>query len=538
VSRALPPAPGPDAVARAVVALAGVLPGEPSERELIEAFLAVAAPLVPDRAIAVRVVELRGRDPVRIYLRGAAARAGVETERVVLSAAALARVQVKSAVTASARLRVDDRWDSPFTGIGSGLALPLAAGGELYGVLDLGYPPGAPLVAPPVADDAAAIAPLADLLAVGLRGRHLHHDTVELRDYQARLIEHANALIVGIDKSWRITVANRALLDLTGFTRDEVLGRDLRDFLPRDQRAHITARFRSALDGELQSALDITLVSRKTGRVRTVWTVAAVGKDGAGSPIEAVVAIGTDQSRLQELENQVIRAERLATLGKLAAGVVHELNNPLTSITVYAEYLLKKLEDIVGDHPGITTGDLEKLRRIGASAHRIQRFARELVQYARPPGIEVETIDFNDVIRQSLSICEHLFEKAAIELVVELDDELPPIQAVPGQLEQVVINLVTNAAHAVDSGGTIRARTRRDHAHVALEIADTGPGVPSGDRERIFEPFYTTKPDGKGTGLGLPIVRNIIEQHKGQIAVDTSDLGGAMFVVKLPSARS
>lgn len=526
------PAGDRDAVAHAVLAFAGALPAEASERELIDQFFAAAGPLVPGRALAVRVVELRGREPVRAYTRGAATRAGVETERLVVPGELLARARVKTAVTASARLRVDVRWDSPFTGVGVGFALPLAAGGELYGVLDVGYLP--PEAVQP--DDAAAITPLADLLAVALRAQRLHHDTVELRDYQSRLIEHANALIVGIDKAWRITVANRALLDLTGFTRDEVLGRDLRDFLPRDQRAHITNRFRLALDGELQSALDIVLLSRKHGRVRTVWTVAAVGKDGAGSPVEAVVAIGTDQSRLQELENQVIRAERLATLGKLAAGVVHELNNPLTSISVYSEYLLKKLEDMVGDHAGIVTADLEKLRRIGASAQRIQRFARELVDYARPAGTEVEMIDFNDVVRQSLSICEHLFEKAAIELVVDLDASLPPVQAVPGQLEQVVINLVTNAAHAVDSGGTIRARTRRDATHVALEIADTGPGIPPTDRDRIWEPFYTTKPDGKGTGLGLPIVRNIIEQHQGQIAVDTSDLGGAAFVVRLPAA--
>jgi two-component system, NtrC family, sensor kinase len=526
------PAGDRDAVARAVLALAGTLPSEATEHELIDRFLGLAAPLLPGRALAVRVVELRGREPVRAYTRGAPTRGGIESERLVVPAELLARARVKSAVTASARLRADDRWDSPFVGVGSGFAMPLAASGELYGVLDVGYPPPSPVIP----DDAQVIAPLAELLAVALRTQRLHHDTVELRDYQARLIEHANALIVGIDKTWRITVANRALLDLTGFTRDEVLGRDLRDFLPRDQRAHITARFRSALDGELQSALDIVLLSRKHGRVRTVWTVAAVGKDQPGSPIEAVVAIGTDQSRLQELENQVIRAERLATLGKLAAGVVHELNNPLTSISVYAEYLLKKLEDMIGDHPGIIAADLEKLRRIGASAQRIQRFARELVDYARPAGTEVEMIDFNDVVRQSLSICEHLFERSAIELVVELDTTLPPVQAVPGQLEQVVINLVTNAAHAVDSGGTIRARTRHDASHVALEIADTGPGVPLGDRDRIFEPFYTTKPDGKGTGLGLPIVRNIIEQHQGQIAVDTSDLGGAMFVVRLPAA--
>jgi PAS domain S-box-containing protein len=526
-----------EAAQRATAALAAQLPLELGEADVVDRFLGVVAPLLPGRALAVRVVELRGREPARIHARGAAVRAGVEAERLVIGSAALAAARLKSAVTASARLRVDDRWDSPFTGVGAGFALPIAAGGELYGVVDVGYPPGGAVPAV----DPEALAPLVGLLALAIRAQRLHHDTVELRDYQARLIEHANALIVGIDKTWRITVANRALLELTGLSRDEVLGRDLRDFLPRDQRAHLTAKFRSALEGEMQSALDIQLLSRKHGRVRTLWTVAAVGKEGTGSPIEAVVAIGNDQSRLQELENQVIRAERLATLGKLAAGVVHELNNPLTSISVYADYLLRKLEDLVSvGSPadiGIGTADLEKLRRIGASAQRIQRFARELVQYARPPGFEVEQVDVNGVVRQSLSICEHLFEKAATAIVIELDPALPPVQAVPGQLEQVVINLVTNAAHAVDTGGgTIRVRTRRDDGHVELEIADTGPGVPAGDRDRIFEPFYTTKPDGKGTGLGLPIVRNIIEQHQGQIAVASSDLGGAAFTVRLPAS--
>jgi PAS domain S-box-containing protein len=524
-----------DAAQRATVALAAQLPLETGEGDVVDRFLGVVAPVLPGRALAVRVVELRGREPARAHVRGAALRSGVEAERLVIPSAAVAAARLKTAVAASARLHADERWDSPFTGVGAGFVLPIAAGGELYGVVDVGYPPGAAVPA----GDAEVLAPLVGLLALAVRAQRLHHDTVELRDYQARLIEHANALIVGIDRTWRITVANRALLELTGFSRDEVLGADLRDFLPRDQRAHLTNRFRSALEGEMQSALDIQLLSRKHGRVRTLWTVAAVGKEGTGSPIEAVVAIGNDQSRLQELENQVIRAERLATLGKLAAGVVHELNNPLTSISVYADYLLRKLEDVVTVAPsdlGIGTSDLEKLRRIGASAQRIQRFARELVQYARPPGFEVESIDFNDVVRQSLSICEHLFEKAATALVVELDPALPPVQAVPGQLEQVVINLVTNAAHAVDAGGgTIRVRTRHADGHVALEIADTGPGVPSTDRDRIFEPFYTTKPDGKGTGLGLPIVRNIIEQHQGQIAVETSDLGGAAFTVRLPA---
>src|SRR4029077_11473924 len=140
-------------------------------------------------------------------------------------------------------------------------------------------------------------------------------------------------------------------------------------------RQHLTGAFAAALSGQHHAAVTVALPTRKQGTVRTVWTIAPVGRSGAaGGPIEAVVAIGQDMSQIEALQQQVVRAERLATLGELAAGVVHELNNPLTSITVYSEYLVRKLESQGADGP-----DIEKLRRIGASAQRILRFSRDLV---------------------------------------------------------------------------------------------------------------------------------------------------------------
>jgi len=261
-----------------------------------------------------------------------------------------------------------------------------------------------------------------------------------------------------------------------------------------------------------------------------VWSFAPVGRASAGGPIEAVVAIGQDQSQIEALQQQVVRAERLATLGELAAGVVHELNNPLTSITVYADYLVRKFEKAGADRP-----DLDKLRRIGASAQRILRFSRDLVQYARPAGRDLELVDLASVVRQSVSMCDHLVERGGITLTVEVDPQLPIIQAMSGQLEQVLVNLITNAVHAVESGGHVAVRARSpDPEVVLLEVSDSGPGIPPEERERIFEPFFTTKPDGKGTGLGLSIVRNIVEQHHGEISVSRSELGGALFRVVLP----
>ncbi len=522
----MPAAPTPEAQLVALRALAAELPIATTEAALVDRALSILSTMLPGRALCVRVLDIRTRDPARVYIRGGAVRDSAAGEDLTLTDEAVARAKLKSAVAASARLRTRDRWDSPFTGMATGFAVPLAAGGELYGVLDVGYPPAQD----GASTDEPLVLPLAAHLAVALRTVRLQDDALGLRDYQARLLESANALILGIDRAWRITVCNRAMLELTGYHRDEVLGRDVRDFITSDQRQYLTSAFAAALIGQHHAAVTVVLPTKTNGVVRTVWSIAPVGRAAPGGPIEAVVAIGQDQSKIDALQQQVVRAERLATLGELAAGVVHELNNPLTSITVYAEYLVRKLEAAGND-----VSDLEKLRRIGASAQRILRFSRDLVQYARPSGRDLEPVDLSAVVRQSVSICEHLVERGGITLDVEVDPELPVVQAVSGQLEQVLINLITNAVHAVENGGKVVVRAATEGpASVFLEVGDSGPGVPEADRQKIFEPFFTTKPDGKGTGLGLPIVRNIVDQHGGEITVSRSSLGGAAFRVVLP----
>jgi PAS domain S-box-containing protein len=519
--------PTPEAELAALRELSNELGCATSEATLVERALDLLGQLLPGRALCVRVLDVRSREPAHGYARGAPMRNGALADGVTVTEAALARAKLKAAVAASARLVVRDRWDSPFTGIATGFALALAAGGELYGVLDVGYGPSTNART----TDEPSVHAFAAHLANALRTLRLADDALGLRDYQARLLENANALILGVDHSWRITACNRALLELVGLSRDNVLGRDVRDFITSEQRQYLTSSFATALAGQHHAAVTVALPSLRHGTVRTVWSIAPVGRaGGAGGPAESVVAIGQDLSQIEALQQQIVRAERLATLGELAAGVVHELNNPLTSITVYAEYLVRKLAAQGAEEP-----DLEKLRRIGASAQRILRFSRDLVQYARPSGRDVEPIDLASVVRQSVSICEHLVERGGVTLGVEVDPELPVVHAVNGQLEQVLINLITNAVHAVENGGRVVVRAQAESpTTVVLEVGDSGPGIADGDHERIFEPFFTTKSDGKGTGLGLPIVRNIVDQHRGEIRVGRSDLGGAAFRVILP----
>ncbi len=497
---------------------------ETSEDEILERFLRTLAELFPGRAVVIRSFELRTGEVARVQAVGGKLREGLATDRITVKRSAVEKTRLKTAVTESARLRVDDRWDSPFQGLASGFSVPLVASGELYGALDVGYPLGTDLSSA----DEPLVLPIANQLAVVLRNERLHRETMVLRDYQAKLIEHANALILGVDRHWRINVCNHALCELIGAPREEILGSDLRDWLPADDKQRLSMLILDSLSGRVTDTIDIELLTGAGGSVRTLWSVAAISR---GGKVEAVVAVGQDQTKLRELQSQVIQAEKLATLGQLAAGVVHELNNPLTSITVYADFLIKKVERSAP----MEGQDVEKLRRISAGAQRILSFAKDLVQYAKPAGVDAQPVALNSIVEQSLSFCEHLFNRAGVRLVKQIDLELQSLEAVPGQIEQVVINLVTNAVHAAPEGGTVWVRTFADgDERVGIVIEDDGDGVADPDRERIFEPFFTTKYGGTGTGLGLSIVKNIIEQHQGEITVGEAESGGASFRVVLP----
>jgi PAS domain S-box-containing protein len=498
---------------------------EMSEDEIAERFLTGIDRLFPGRALAIRALDPRKPDAARVAVRNALLRDGVERDPISVRRSAIEKTRLKTAVAESARLRIAERWDSPFQGLAAGFSVPLVAAGELYGALDVGYPLGVDLAD----EDEPMVVPIANQLSVVLRNERLHRETMLLRDYQAKLIEHANALILGVDRQWRINVCNQALCKLVGADRAEILGSDLRDWLPKRDHGRLAKVILASLQGRPGETVEVELQTRAGERVRTLWSVAAISRAGE---VEAVVAVGQDQTKLRELQRQVIQAEKLATLGQLAAGVVHELNNPLTSITVYADYLLKKSEHT---SPAVIEGqDVEKLRRISAGAQRILSFAKELVQYAKPTGSDPVPVQLHTVVEQSLSFCEHLFNRAGVRLVKRIET-LRPLHAVPGQLEQVVINLVTNAVHATPAGGSVSVSTFAEGAgQVGVQVDDDGAGVPEHLRERIFDPFFTTKYDGAGTGLGLSIVKNIIDQHGGAISVGTSDSGGARFRIVLP----
>ncbi len=227
--------------------------------------------------------------------------------------------------------------------------------------------------------------------------------------------------------------------------------------------------------------------------------------------------------RLLDAQGALVRAEKLASVGRLAAGVAHEVGNPLAAIGNYAEILRRK-----GADPAMVEG-LER------EAGRIDAIVRSLLDYARPRAERHERVDVAHLARGAVALLQRQGVLRDVELVADVRDDTPAVLGDRSALEQVLVNLLLNAADAAGAGGTVRLTVSRDAAGAAaLVVADSGPGVSPEDAGRIFDPFFTTKDPGRGTGLGLAIVARTVEDHGGRIQVGRADEGGAAFTLTLP----
>ena len=248
----------------------------------------------------------------------------------------------------------------------------------------------------------------------------------------------------------------------------------------------------------------------------------------------ALEELRAERRETEQLRLQVIHSEKLASLGQIAAGIAHELNNPLTSILAYSDYLKRDWEK-----RGLTQVDQERIQRIGDAAERILAFTRDLIAYSRPTASVPGPVDIHEVIDRALVFCEHVIGPNDVQIERGFGS-VRLVSGVSGQLTQVFVNLITNACQAMrTAGGKLVVTTELDAAeeHVVVSVYDQGHGIRDEHMSRLFEPYFTTKLEGGGTGLGLPIVQNIVKNHGGSISAKNLDVG-AVFVVALPvSAR-
>jgi len=510
------------AESRALLDLSRELAQARAEQEIASALSRALEVLFPGRASCIRLVDAKTLALTTLHARGRLK--PIADGQVLLRRVAVRREGLSEAALESGGVRLADEDVNLFEGCERVVAVPLAMGGALFGVVNLEYLPGAP--GDPAADEPLLLQ-VANQVALGVRNVRSIEELTFLKTYLEELIENANALIVVTNRDREVLVFNRAISRLTGVGRDEALGADLLSLLPEEERERARKVLERSIDGEAVTNFETRLCLRGGGEAQVAVNTAPIA--GHTGEIEGVIAIGQDLTALRAMEERAEHYQRLAGIGRLAAGIVHELNNPLVAIVTYSDSLLGRY-----GAGGLEPADLEKLRRIQDAGERIQRFSRDLIAYARPATDKTESVDMGALLEQAARMCDPVLKEARARVRLEIQPA-PRIQGARASLLQVFVNLVTNAAQAMKAeGGTVTLALRPRGERVVAIVADDGAGMSEEVRSRAFEPFFTTKQGGRGAGLGLSIVQGIVARHGGTIELRSALGEGTTFVVTLP----
>ncbi len=356
----------------------------------------------------------------------------------------------------------------------------------------------------------------------------------EHRRFTEAILDALPVSIYVIDRDYRIVTWNRHReIGVQGIPRDSVIGRDVFQVLAKYPQGRLRQEFeRAFLTGQLERIEQRTTDDNGAPKH---WMVSKIPmRDRETDEITHVITVGEDITMRVEAIHAVGRAEKLAAVGRLAAGVVHEINNPLATISACAESLESRVEEgVFGESEEVS--DLhEYLGLIRSEAFRCKSITNGLLDFSRGRTGNRFEIDISEVIKSSARLITHQKRGENIKIKLELEEEMPLVNADEGQIQQAVIALATNAIDAMPDGGTLTFRASSQNNRVVIEIQDTGIGIASDELSKIFEPFYTTKEVGKGTGLGLAVCYGIITEHGGRVSVRSNIGVGTTFSIYLP----
>ena len=342
----------------------------------------------------------------------------------------------------------------------------------------------------------------------------------ETQTYLESLLENANDVIYTLDRDQRFTYVNTKV-ENWGYRKEELLGRP---FLTLLAKRHRGRHLKEILDMEVKHDYEVEVISR-TGESRSVLVSVSPLENEQHSVI-GVLGIARDITDRKVMEQQFRNTERLASVGKLAAGVAHEINNPLGGI-LNCLYNIRK-----GTLP--PDRQEEYLIYMEDGLRRAQKIVRQLLDFSQQQEPEFSLNNVNGLADRVLVLTNHVIVEKALELHKAYERDLPPLFVDPQMIEQVLTNLILNAVQATDKGGAIIIQTRIVKDCCEIDVADTGSGIPPEVRPHIFDPFFTTKGTGEGTGLGLSVSLGIVERHGGQLTVESEVGKGTVFTVSLP----
>ncbi len=356
----------------------------------------------------------------------------------------------------------------------------------------------------------------------------------EQKRFTEKIIDSLPVSLYVVDRDMRIVAWNRNReVGGLGINREQVLGRNVFQVLVRQPRRKLEEEFVDVFrSGDM---VHMEQDSWFDGQKKT-WKISKIPMRVDNAEVTHVITVGEDITDQKKMNEAVIHAEKLASIGRLAAGVVHEINNPLATIAACSEALTARVEDLTDAELHQDFG--EYLQIIRDEAFRCKTITNSLLEFSHQRQAEKLAGDINQIIDQTLQLIKHHPKLGKMRVIRELDQSLAPVYVNEGQMKQVFIALMSNSFDAMEADGSLTIRTNWNQSetehHVCIEITDTGCGIPAAHLAKIFDPFFTTKPLGRGTGLGLSVCYGILSEHGGKIEVDSTEGVGTTFRLLLP----
>jgi hypothetical protein len=415
--------------------------------------------------------------------------------------------------------------------------VPCVVRGRMVAVIGLGRSTGGALLS---SEDLEILRTVSGYVAVAIENSLLYQEQKEraeelalLKEFNESIVESINVGILTADAEGCVTACNSALEEMLGLRRDEATGQSVEDLFAED----FAETLRQALGpqgwglAELRNIYKLHTATR-TGRTLILNIALAPLKRADAAVPGGVLVVLEDVTARVRLEEQLQQREKLSSIGLLAAGVAHEINTPLTGVSSYTQMLLGMLADTDPKH-----ALLQKIRR---QTDRATGIVNNLLNFSRTGGAtEFAEVNLSRVLDDTLQLLEPQLRQSRVEIEREYEQDLPRVYANAGKLQQVFTNLLLNARDAIPDGGRITLRTAAsDRDAVTIEVADTGIGIAPENVARIYDPFFTTKGVGRGTGLGLAVSYGIVQEHAGHIAVESAPGRGTTFRITLPTAHA
>src|SRR6266567_1198217 len=449
------------------------------------------------------------------------------------------REMIRTRSAGTGVVRADDLEQSPE---GNGFVrrvlhyyVPCVVRGRMVAVIGLGRSADGALLS---SEDVEILRTVSGYIAVAIENSLLYQEQQQraselklLKEFNESIIESINVGLLAVDPVGRVTRLNSALENILDLRRDEAIGKRVEDLFSEDFAD--TLKQVLGTDGwRLREIRNIYKIHTATREGRTLVLNIAIAPLQDSHEQTGVLVVLEDVTSRIRLEEQLQQREKLSSIGLLAAGVAHEVSTPLTGVSSYTQMLLGMLPATDPKHA--------LLQKIGSQADRAVNIVNNLLNFSRTGGAtEFTDLDINRVLDDTIQLIEPQLRRNQIEIVREYETEPPPVFGNAGKLQQIFTNLLLNARDAIPDGGRITLRTTSaEDDSLVVEVADTGIGIAPENVAKIYDPFYTTKGVGRGTGLGLAVSYGIVQEHSGHISVESAPGRGTTFRIALPTTHA